>query len=133
VSWLDIERSKFSDSKSRYGKVNEHNSWVPRDHGLEDWEKKAIIEYYATHPLEGYRRLTFMMLDADAAQRPAVPGGRGEPLVRLPRIARCGADFALEPEGIEEGDRVRAADRASPALARRHRLRQLLGDVLPGA
>jgi transposase InsO family protein len=65
VSWLGLRRSKFSDWKSRYGKVNEHNSWVPRDHWLEDWEKKAIIDYYATHPLEGYRRLTFMMLDAD--------------------------------------------------------------------
>jgi hypothetical protein len=32
---------------------------------LEDWEKKAILDFYAEHPLEGYRRLAFMMLDAD--------------------------------------------------------------------
>jgi hypothetical protein len=38
---------------------------VPRDHWLEDWEKHAIVEYYMTHPLDGYRRLTFMMLDED--------------------------------------------------------------------
>jgi hypothetical protein len=29
------------------------------------WEKQAILDYHARHPLEGYRRLTFMMLDDD--------------------------------------------------------------------
>ena len=38
---------------------------MPRDHWLEFWEKKAIIDFHARHPLEGYRRLTFMMLDDD--------------------------------------------------------------------
>ena len=57
--------SKFYDWKARYGKVNEHNAWIPRDHWLEDWEKKAIIDFHHENPLEGYRRLTFMMLDRD--------------------------------------------------------------------
>jgi transposase InsO family protein len=57
--------SKFYDWRKRYGKVNEHNALVPRDHWLEDWEKKAILNFYAEHPLEGYRRLTYMMMDAD--------------------------------------------------------------------
>ncbi len=65
VSLLHIRRSKFCDWKKRYGMVNEHNALVPRDHWLELWEKKAIIDYYMTHPLDGYRRLTFMMLDQD--------------------------------------------------------------------
>ena len=39
--------------------------WVPRDFWLEDWEKQAIIGFHLKNPLEGYRRLTFMMLDAD--------------------------------------------------------------------
>jgi hypothetical protein len=43
VSWAGLGRSKFFDWKSRYGKVNEHNGWIPRDHWLEDWEEKAII------------------------------------------------------------------------------------------
>ena len=46
-------------------KVNEHNGWVPRDFWLENWEKQAIIGFHLKNPLEGYRRLTFMMLDAD--------------------------------------------------------------------
>jgi transposase InsO family protein len=32
---------------------------------LTDWEKEAIIRFHHERPLEGYRRLTFMMLDAD--------------------------------------------------------------------
>jgi hypothetical protein len=62
---LGIASSKFYDWKRRYGKVNEHNGWIPRDFWLEPWEKKAIIAFYLCHPKEGYRRLSFMMLDAD--------------------------------------------------------------------
>ena len=32
---------------------------------LEEWVKQAIIGFHLKNPLEGYRRLTFMMLDAD--------------------------------------------------------------------
>ena len=39
---------------------------IPRDHWLEPWEKDAIIDFHHRFPLEGYRRLTFMMLDGDS-------------------------------------------------------------------
>ena len=65
VGWAGLARSKFFDWKSRYGKANEHNGWIPRDHWLEEWEETAIIDFHQKNPLEGYRRLTFMMLDAD--------------------------------------------------------------------
>ena len=45
--------------------MNEHNGWIYRDFRLEEWEKQAIIGFHLKNPLEGYRRLTFMMLDAD--------------------------------------------------------------------
>jgi transposase-like protein len=45
--------------------VNEHNAYIPRDHWLEPEERQAIIDFHALFPLEGYRRLTFMMLDRD--------------------------------------------------------------------
>ena len=67
ILWLSISSSKFYSWRSRYGRVNEHNSWIPRDFWLEDWEKEAIIEFYLNHPDEGYRRLTYMMLDKDIA------------------------------------------------------------------
>ena len=65
VLWLGLASSKFYDWRTRYGKVNEHNRWIPRDFWLEEWEKRAILEFHDQHPGEGYRRLTFMMLDAD--------------------------------------------------------------------
>jgi len=65
VLWLGITLSKFHDWRKRYGKVNEHNAWVPRDWWLEEWEKEAIVRFSFEYPLEGYRRLAFMMLDRD--------------------------------------------------------------------
>jgi putative transposase len=65
IGWLGIAKSKFYDWHARYGKVNEHNGKIPRDFWLEQWEKQAIIAYSLEHPDEGYRRLTFMMLDGD--------------------------------------------------------------------
>jgi transposase InsO family protein len=62
---LGLGRSKWATWKARYGQVNAHNAWIPRDFWLEDWEKQAIIAFYQDHPLEGYRRLTYRMLDAD--------------------------------------------------------------------
>ena len=38
---------------------------MPRDHWLTDEEKLRICTFARSHPLEGYRRMTFMMLDAD--------------------------------------------------------------------
>jgi len=66
IKWIGIARSKYYHWRDRYGQVNEHNNWVPRDFWLTDLEKQAIIDYYLAHPLEGYRRLTYMMMDADS-------------------------------------------------------------------
>jgi putative transposase len=63
VLWLGITLSKLHDWRKRYGKANEHNAWVPRDWWLEEWEKEAIVRFSWEYPLEGYRRLAFMMLD----------------------------------------------------------------------
>jgi len=67
LGWIGIAKSKFHDWRKRFGRVNEHNAWVPRDHWLDDDEKRAIVDFHAQYPLEGYRRLTFMMLDRDVA------------------------------------------------------------------
>ena len=65
VRWLAISTSKFHDWKNRFGHVNEHNALVPRDHWLAEDEQQAICAFARANPLEGYRRLAFMMLDAD--------------------------------------------------------------------
>jgi len=65
LRWIQLSSRKFRDWRSRYGKANEHNHLVPRDHWLEKWEKEAIVKFFHEYPLEGYRRLWFMMLDRD--------------------------------------------------------------------
>jgi len=67
IRHIGIARSKYYDWKHRYGKVNEHNAWIPRDFWLTGFERQAIITYYHDKPLEGYRRLCYMMIDADIA------------------------------------------------------------------
>lgn len=65
LDWLDLASGKFYRWRDRYGRVNQHNNWVPRDHWIAPWERNRIIGYHDGHPLEGYRRLAFMMLDED--------------------------------------------------------------------
>ena len=68
LRWCELCPRKFSRWRERYGKANEPNAPVPRDHWLEEWEKAAMIDYARQHPLEGYRSLTFMMLDAEGLE-----------------------------------------------------------------
>jgi len=65
LHWMGVPEGTFYNWRQRYGKVNEHNGWIPRDHWLLPCEKDAILKFHFEHPTEGYRRLTYMMLDAD--------------------------------------------------------------------
>jgi putative transposase len=71
---------------------------VPRDHWLTDDEKLRICAFARTNPLEGYRRLTFMMLDADqVACSPAsvyrVLKGAGLLAGAVPHLTKKGTGF----------------------------------------
>ncbi len=88
IHWLGVRASKFYDWRDRYGRVNEHNGWIPRDFWLQPWEKQAIIGFHLEHPLEGYRRLTFMMVDADSRG--------GQPRERLARTPAGRTALAVE-------------------------------------
>jgi transposase InsO family protein len=65
VDWIGISRSKHAKWRQRYGQALEHNGRIPRDHWLEPEEKQDIIAFHGANPLEGYRRLTYMMIDQD--------------------------------------------------------------------
>lgn len=65
VGWVGVAKGKFYAWRKRYGKANEHNALVPRDHWIEEAERQAILAFHDQYPLEGYRRLTFMMIDRD--------------------------------------------------------------------
>ena len=63
LGWIGLYQSTFYKWCRSYGKEYEHNGSIPRDHWLEDWERDAIIRFHFEFPLDGYRRLTYMMLD----------------------------------------------------------------------
>jgi putative transposase len=60
-----LDRARFYDWRRRRGVPNRHNALVPKDGWLLEWEKDAIVDFYFQHPDEGYRRLAWMMVDAD--------------------------------------------------------------------
>lgn len=60
---LGISSSKYYSWIERKGVENNHNGKTPKEHWCLDWEKEAIIVYAKSHPVEGYRRLTYKMID----------------------------------------------------------------------
>ena len=93
---------------------------MPRDHWLIDEEKRRRSSTSTSkNPLEGYRRLTFMMLDQDVV---AV-----SPSTVYRVLAGAGLLDRWNTQAVEEGHRLRAAAAAPRALAHRHRLPQLGG------
>ena len=63
LRWVGLPAGKYHRWKARHGQPNAHNASIPRTFWLLDWEKAAIIEYFLQQPDEGYRRLTYRMLD----------------------------------------------------------------------
>ncbi|MFH2031872.1 MAG: DDE-type integrase/transposase/recombinase [Bacteroidota bacterium] len=71
---IGINKGKYFNWKNRLGRENQHNGNLPKSNWLLPWEKDAIITYAKTHYSEndyflrdGYRRLTYSMLDEDVA------------------------------------------------------------------
>jgi transposase InsO family protein len=67
LAWLGLSVGKYYNWRQRYGRSNQHNSSVPRDFWLTEPEKKAILDFQELYPLEGYRRLAYMLMDAAVA------------------------------------------------------------------
>lgn len=60
---IRISSSKYYSWIERHHQPNNHNGIIPKKHWILDWEKEAIINYAKEHNGEGYRRLTYMMID----------------------------------------------------------------------
>ena len=104
ISWIGLQRGKFYAWKQRYGKANEHNGRIPRDHWLTPEEKQAILDFHEKHPLDGYRRLTFMMIDQDVVaaspttvHRVLSAAGRLDRWHRRPSKKGTGFEQPLQP------------------------------------
>lgn len=104
LGWLELSAGKYYDWRQRYGKINQHNGWVPRDFWLTDDEKKAILDFQQQYPQEGYRRLTYMMIDADVVAvspssvfRVLHAAGRLQPWSKKPSKKGKGFEQPLAP------------------------------------
>ena len=122
VAWIGLSRSKFYFWRDRYGQANEHNALVPRDHWLEPWEKVAIIDFHHQFSLEGYRRLTFMMLDRDVV---AV-----SPSSTYRVLKAAGLLQRWKPKASHKGKGFQQHASAPRALACRYLLSEHYGDLL---
>ena len=62
---LGIQSSKYYNWQKRRHLDTRHNGQIPKRHWLLDWEINEIVKYRHLHMDEGYRRLSYMMLDED--------------------------------------------------------------------
>jgi len=67
LGWLGLAKSTYGTWLKRYGTGNRHNGLMPCHHWLLEAEKQAIVAFHHSNPLEGYRRLSYLMLDANVA------------------------------------------------------------------
>lgn len=102
--WLGIQPSKYYDWRERYGKANAHNGQIPRDFWLEPWEREAIVRFHDAFPIEGYRRLTFMMLDRDVVA--VSPSTTYRVLREAGRMRRRPPDQSLKGTGFVQPTRA---------------------------
>ncbi len=65
LAWIGLAPGRYYDWCKRVGRSNRHNGLQPRHFWLLDWERDAIIGFAQSHPLDGYRRLSYIMIDAD--------------------------------------------------------------------
>ena len=66
LDWLDLPRGRFRQWELRQGNENAHNGKINKAHWLLAEERQAIIDYAKQGNLgAGYRRMSFLMLDAN--------------------------------------------------------------------
>jgi transposase InsO family protein len=95
-----MTRSKFDRWRRRLGSPNRHNGRIPRDSWLEDWEKAKILAFHDVYPLEGYRRLAYMMLDADIVA--VSPSSVYRVLKAAGKLATRGGKSSRKGRGFEQ-------------------------------
>ncbi|MFN7932152.1 MAG: IS3 family transposase [Bryobacteraceae bacterium] len=100
LKWLELSVGKFYDWCQRYGQVNHHNGKVPRDFWLHGWEKQRILDFQLLYPQEGYRRLTYMMIDADIVA--VSPSSVYRVLHQAGRLARYPSRSSRKGNGFDQ-------------------------------
>jgi len=65
ILWIGLSPDRFYQWRKRRGDPNRHNAPTPKKHWIDEWERQAIGHFYLDHREEGYRRVAYMMLDAN--------------------------------------------------------------------
>ena len=65
LALIGVGKSRYYNWLKREGLPNNHNGKIPKSHWLMEEEKEMIIAYCKDKIEQGYRRLTYMMLDED--------------------------------------------------------------------
>jgi len=97
---LELSAGKFYNWCQRQGQPNQHNDKVPRHFWLEDWERQAILEYQALYPEVGYRRLSYMMIDADVVA--VSPSSVFRVLKQADRLSRSPSGTSTKGTGFQQ-------------------------------
>lgn len=100
LRWLGMAWSKFDRWTRRLGTPNRHYASIPRDFWLEDWEKAAILAFHDRYLFDGYRRLAYMMLDADIVA--ASPSSVYRVLKAAGKLAVRGGTPSRRRQGFEQ-------------------------------
>jgi len=66
IGMIGITPAKHHDWRGRAGRPNRHNGRIPKAHWLFEWERAKIVAYARANPGDGYRLLSYKMLDEGA-------------------------------------------------------------------
>jgi len=100
LSWLAVSSSTYYSWQKRQGQANQHNGQIPKHHWLLAVEKSAIEAYARQHSTEGYRRLSYMMLDEDVVA--VSPSSVYRVLIEADLIKRWDKTLSRKGQGFEQ-------------------------------
>ena len=67
LAYMDVNRRKFFSWKQVYGEPRKYSDNFIRYNMITNQEKELVIDFYKSHPQDGYRRCAYMMIDQDIA------------------------------------------------------------------
>lgn len=100
LDWIGLKKSKYHQWRKRLHLPNRHNGKIPRSTWLLRWEQEAIIAYRKLHREEGYRYLTYMMLDANVVA--VSPSSTYRVLRSAGLLSRWNTQKGLKRQGFEQ-------------------------------
>jgi len=100
LEWLGLKKNKYHQWRQRLGMPNKHNGKMPRMNWILPWERDAIIAYRHGHREEGYRPLTYMMLDENVVA--VSPSTTYRVLKGAGLLSRWNPGKALKKKGFDQ-------------------------------